>query len=230
MSMTKIHKIIILLLIILSVIFLDYKFNTSKNIMDVKNCAYTIQGEKVSLIDGYKKDDFTVTTYFGNKIDGDFNNDKIIDSAFILTQNTGGTGTFFYLAVALNKKNTCEGINAIFLGDRISPQGIEINNGEIVVNYADRRMDEPMVAFTSIGISRSFMVENDILIETTKEDSIKETSCLLYGGRIELSLECEGSSNFKNTCLNDSCLKNQEVKICNCGEGRCFNGKECVDL
>jgi len=229
--MNKIFKIIIFLFIILCIVFLDYKLNTSKNIMDVKNCTYTIQGEKVSLVDGYKKDGFIVTTYFGNKIDGDFNNDKNIDSAFILTQNTSGSGTFFYLAVALNKKNTCEGINAIFLGDRISPQGIEIRNNEIIANYADRKIDEPMVAFTSIGVSRSFIVENNILIETTKEDSIKETSCLLYGGRIELSLECEGSSSFPNTCISNSCsLKNQEVKICNCGEGRCFNGKECVDL
>ena len=55
------------------------------------------------------------------------------------------------------------------MGDRIAPHTTEWRNGEIVVNYADRKSDEPMTTKPSVGVSRYFRLENDTLIEIAKQ-------------------------------------------------------------
>jgi hypothetical protein len=102
-----------------------------------------------------------ITRYFGNRIDVDLNGDGQKDAAFIVTQTGAGSGTFYYLAHTL-------GGEAVFLGDRIAPQTTEWRNGQVVVNYADRRLDEPMTAKPSVGVTRYFKAEGNTLVEVKK--------------------------------------------------------------
>ncbi len=139
---------------------------------DYKNTTYQIDGQKITLIDGSANfiagDDSAPRAsikYFGNQIEGDFNNDGRMDAAFLLTQNNGGSGTFYYVVAALNTTKGWQGTNGIFLGDRIAPQTTEFRDGSIIVNYADRKSGEPMTAPTSVGISKYLKVENGMLIE-----------------------------------------------------------------
>ena len=127
-----------------------------------KDISYEIEGQIVTLKNS------TSTKYFGNEVKGDFNGDGLEDVAFLLTQDSGGSGTFFYIVVALREGDGFLGINGIFLGDRIAPQTTELKNGEIVVNYADRRPDEPMTATPSVGVSRYFKVVDNKLAEIKK--------------------------------------------------------------
>lgn len=234
--MTKKQKIFALIFIALA--FLTWELNIPKEVNDPQNCTYSIDDKSVTLSNGYAEEEINdssskiITQYFGNAVSSDLNNNGKVDTAFIVTQNTGGSGTFFYLVVALDCENNCKGTNAIFLGDRISPQTTEAQEGAIIVNYADRRIDEPMVAFPSIGVSRNFLIENDVLIEVTSEEAVKETSCLLSGGTVGSSLCCMSSPNFPNSCLIGSCgcspSNSHQIKTCNCEEGKCFNGTQCV--
>jgi heat shock protein HslJ len=96
------------------------------------------------------------TTYFGNEVTHDFNNDGRPDTAFILTQNSGGSGTFYYVVVALNMERGYVGSTGILLGDRIAPQTTEMSQNKatpdvIVVNYADRKAGEPFTTPPSVG-------------------------------------------------------------------------------
>jgi hypothetical protein len=129
---------------------------------DYKNIAYEIDGQTVILKNG------TSVQYFGNDAIGDLNGDRRRDVAFLLTQNPGGSGTFYYIAVALKTVDGYQGTNALFLGDRIAPQTTEIRNGEVIVNYADRKIDEPMTANPSVGISKYFKVINNKIVEAIK--------------------------------------------------------------
>ena len=43
-----------------------------------------------------------VTRYFGSEVRGDLNGDGREDVAFLLTQQSGGSGTFFYAVAALD--------------------------------------------------------------------------------------------------------------------------------
>jgi hypothetical protein len=139
--------------------------------------SYWIEGESVRLTDGVSEktvpDSATVVTtrIFGNEAEGDLNADGISDRAFILTQNAGGSGTFFYIGVALKTDDGYQGLNALLLGDRIAPQSTEIREGKVVVNYADRNEGEPMTAEPSLGMSRTLYVENAKLIEEIPIDT-----------------------------------------------------------
>ncbi len=248
MDMSK----IIIAFVIIAVVGVGYWVYQSKpentepveeenTVFDSRNCTYVVEGKDVTLMNGYSEEEIVpgsaskiITQYFGNEVSGDFNGDGLADTAFILTQNSGGSGTFYYVAVALGTDDGCKGTNAILLGDRIAPQTTEVRNGEIVVNYADRKIGEPMTAQPSIGISREFAIEGSKLKEVTPEAARKEQSCLVWGGSIDTSLCCLSAEDFPNTCLIGACGcsadNSHEVKVCDCGPGKCFDGKGCSAL
>ena len=99
------------------------------------------------------------TRNFGMEYPADLNNDGREDIVFLLTQNNGGTGTFYYVVGALNTEQGYVGTDSYLLGDRIAPQSIEKNSPNekhtsvIVVNFADRAVGEPMTTSPSIGKS-----------------------------------------------------------------------------
>ena len=142
---------------------------------DYKNATYLIEGSFITLTDGIFEMEIApgsasrvTTRYFGNEAIGDLNKDGKNDIAFLLTQSTGGSGTFFYLVAALQTTSGVEGTNAIFLGDRIAPQNTTIQNGIITVNYADRNPGEPFTTQPSLGVSKYLKVNDSVLIETTQ--------------------------------------------------------------
>ena len=94
-----------------------------------------------------------VTRYFGNEARGDLNADGVEDVVFLLTQDTGGSGTFFYLVGAIKEGDGYRGTQAVLIGDRIAPQTTNFEDGLVVVNYAERVPGEPMSAQPSVGKS-----------------------------------------------------------------------------
>lgn len=138
----------------------------SPMVADYKDAEFTIDGKRVKLENGVAETETTpgsasktVTKYFGNEAKGDINGDGITDLAFLLTQETGGSGTFYYLVAALQgADNRYLGTNAISLGDRIAPQTTEYRDGGVIVNYAIRKAGEPMTVQPSIGVSKYFKI------------------------------------------------------------------------
>jgi heat shock protein HslJ len=118
-----------------------------------KDIECTIEGETVLLEDGVAEREAAagsavkvLTRYFGNEVEGDLDGDGIPDVAFLLTQETGGSGVFFYLVGAIKTPKGYRGTHATFVGDRIAPRSTEYRDGVVVVNHAERRPGEPMVA------------------------------------------------------------------------------------
>ncbi len=139
---------------------------------EYKNAPFTIEGSEVRLVDGIHSVPITadsttsiVTRYFGNETFGDLNGDGVDDVAFLVTQSGGGSGTFYYVVATLKEGGEYHGTNAVFLGDRVAPQPNQIQEGVLFVHYADRMPNEPMTAVPSIGVSRSFHVEEGVLSE-----------------------------------------------------------------
>ena len=139
------------------------------------NCSYIIDDRTVTLDNGYAEEAVSgsnakiITRYFGNEASGDFNNDGLADTAFILTQDHSGSGVFYYLVVALSGKGACRGTKAVLLGDRISPQTTNFQEGKIVVNFAERKIDEAMTTPPSVGVSKYFIVDGYNLVEVKQE-------------------------------------------------------------
>ena len=145
-----------------------------------KDIAYQIDGQTIQLKDGIStvlsapgSTLQTVTRYFGNEAFGDLNGDGQVDVAFLLTQEKGGSGTFFYVVAALKTDQGYIGTDGIYLGDRIVPQSIIIENSMIVVNYADRKSNEPFTTAPSVGATKYVRVVGDSLMELNPESKIE---------------------------------------------------------
>lgn len=143
-----------------------------------KNATYNIEGVAVTLTNGVSEKEAApgsaskiITRYFGNEAMGDIDGDGAGDKAFLLTQQRGGSGMFYYAAAVVSGKNYA-GTNAIFLGDRIAPQSTQITNGEIVVNYAERKPGEPMTTQPSVGVTKYIQFINGKLV--SKINSFEE--------------------------------------------------------
>ena len=161
--MKKITIIIIVLVVVAAAVvagvFMSGK--SSGSVGGPENATYTIDGQKVTLVNGVSEVAAapgsvtkTTTRYFGNAVTYDLNGDGRPDTAFILTQDTGGSGTFYYFVAALNMPNGYVGSEGFLLGDRIAPQSTSMGTGTVViVNYADRAPGENFAVQPSVGKS-----------------------------------------------------------------------------
>ena len=133
-----------------------------------KNATYYIDGTAVTLVDGDSVDpaSYASTGYFGNEVFADLNADNREDVVFLLTQDTGGSGLFFYVVAAIQTDNGYKGSQAYFLGDRIAPQTTEYRDGIVIVNYADRALDEPFSTPPSIGKSARLNFDAETMVFT----------------------------------------------------------------
>jgi heat shock protein HslJ len=128
---------------------------------DYQSIAYKIDGSVVKLENGVSETEAApgsaskvVTRYFGNLAQGDLTGDGTVDLAFLLTQETGGSGIFYYLVAAIQQADgRYSGTSGVLLGDRIAPQTTEIRDGKVIVNYAVRKAGEPMTTRPSEGKS-----------------------------------------------------------------------------
>lgn len=143
----------------------------STTTFDPLNATYMIDRVPVTLVNGKASMSAApgsaariITNIFGEPATGDLNGDGVPDAAILLTQDAGGSGTFFYVAAAINTSGTAQGTDAYFLGDRIAPQNIAITNGEIVTNYAVRAAGEPMTTQPSIGTTTYLVLKGSSLV------------------------------------------------------------------
>lgn len=156
---------VIAVLIVGFYIFNTYIYNEKQGDQTMaashKDAAYVIDGQVVQLKDGVAETEAApgsaskiVTKYFGNEAKADFDQDGREDVVFLLTQEMGGSGTFYYIVAALNKETGYEGSQGLLLGDRIAPQTTEIGDSRlVVVNYADRKPGEDFSVKPSVGKS-----------------------------------------------------------------------------
>jgi len=137
---------------------------------DPLNATYRIEGVAVRLMDGRCElpaapgsATMIRTTVFGKPVYGDIDGDGDEDVAVFLTHDPGGSGIFFYVAAALNENGNYRGTNAVLLGDRIAPLNIGIQNTVVVVNYIDRRPEEPMSTRPTVDKTVQLILKNDNL-------------------------------------------------------------------
>jgi len=142
---------------------------------DYKNAEFSIDGNRVKLTNGVAQTEATpgsaskvTTRYFGNEIKTDLDGDGREDVAFILTQDRGGSGTYYYAVVALQTDRGYVGSDGYLLGDRIAPQSTNVSQNPkqkhvVVFNYVERAPGEPMTAQPSIGKSVYLKLDPDSL-------------------------------------------------------------------
>lgn len=160
----------VLVVLGLIMIFLFPPSKTVARQFDPLNTTYTIDGLKVALTNGLAQTEAApgsaskiITRIFGGLAVGDLNSDGRPDASFLIERDPGGSGSFYYAAVALNTPAGAEGSNAVLLGDRIAPQSLEIRGAQVIANYAERIPGEPMTARPSLGVSKYMTVRGSVL-------------------------------------------------------------------
>lgn len=148
-----------------------YNEKQAETAPDHRDATFLVEGARITLNDGLAETPAgpgsasqVVTRYFGNELWTDLNGDGKDDAVFLITQASGGTGTFYYVVAALASETGFVGSEAMFIGDRISPQSVHLSTKPehrqvIVVAYADRLPGEPMSA--SPSVSKSMLLKLD---------------------------------------------------------------------
>lgn len=141
---------------------------------DPLNTAYTIDGESYVLVNGKSEKEIVpgaetkiIILAWNTPVSGDISGDGLNDAAMIITKDAGGSGIFYYVVSAIRNPQTDQavGTNAILLGDRIVPENISINEGVILVNYANRTSKDSMVTPPSVEISKWILFKKEKLVE-----------------------------------------------------------------
>jgi|GEM_PF-1441708 len=67
-----------------------------------------------------------------------------------------------------------------------------------------------------------------------EEETGKEQACIDSGGTVTTGMCCKSTGDFPDLCAVGACAcspeNSHEVKICDCGEGKCFDGNACVRM
>lgn len=117
----------------------------------VKNLKLTIDGQTFALSGGAAEVEAApgsatknTALIVGEPVAGDANGDGKPDEALLISNDPGGSGTFYYAVVAVADGGGYRASNAVLLGDRIEPQGIEFADGHFVYRFLERRPGQPM--------------------------------------------------------------------------------------
>ena len=119
-----------------------------------RNASFTVDGTLITLVNGVSSapeessSARTTTRYLGGEASGDLNGDGLEDFSFWVTQDSGGSGTFYYVVVALKSPSGYTTTNAFLVGDRIAPESMQIRPDarELHVRFVGRKRGEPMTA------------------------------------------------------------------------------------
>lgn len=96
---------------------------------------------------------------------GDLNGDGVDDAAVILSADPGGSGTFYYLAAALNEDGSYHVIASVFLGDRIEVKSLKILAPAIEVTLLDRALGQPMASPPTVETTSTYQLQANQLVK-----------------------------------------------------------------
>lgn len=100
---------------------------------------------------------------------GDLNGDGAEDAAVILATDVGLTGTFYDLAVTLNRNETPIHVASTFLGDQIQPQAMQIEAGQIQLTMLTHDVDDAKCC-PSLEVVKTYRLEDEQRLESVGEE------------------------------------------------------------
>ncbi len=143
----------------------------------LKNAEYQgIYQEPIQLTDGtYEGEPFVeggasrpTVTFIEPYAFGDLNGDGVDDAVVLLVENSGGSGSFVYMAAVLNQGGKPENVDTVLLGDRAQVQSLTIADGQINVTMVTHGPDDPMCCPTQEA-EQTYELQENKLVQTAGE-------------------------------------------------------------
>ena len=123
----------------------------------VRNLTLNLDGQSFALKDGVAEKDSApgsaaknTARIVGEPAVGDATGEGEQDAALLIANDPGGSGTFYYAVLAVNRGGAYQATNAVSLGDRIVPKGIDFTDGHFIYNFLDRKSGEAMTEEPSV--------------------------------------------------------------------------------
>ena len=98
-------------------------------------------------------------------IDGRSSGQSGDDAATITIEQTGGSGTFYFLHALVGEDGDLRDAGVAFIGDRIRVEGVSIHDGVIVVALLDRAPEAAMASEPTVAVIRRFALKSGELVE-----------------------------------------------------------------
>ena len=178
---------------------------TAQTALDPLNATYRIAGQPVCLVGGRSEHPAAPgsattirTVVWRQPVYADLDGDGDVDAAVVLIQDPGGSGTFYYVAAAININGRYRGTNTVLLGDRIHPADIAIRNHVLVVNYLDRHPEEPLGAMPSVARTTALVVQQGQLSESLLPDDRENVTrgWVTIGHEVRSFRPCNGENDL----------------------------------
>jgi hypothetical protein len=99
---------------------------------------------------------------------GDLDQDGLSDAVVVLAENSGGSGTFIYLAAVRNENGVPVNTSTILLGDRVKVQSLRVVDGQIVVTALTHAPEDPLCCPTQQA-EETYLLNNGQLIQLNNE-------------------------------------------------------------
>jgi heat shock protein HslJ len=99
---------------------------------------------------------------------GDLDGDGQDEAAVILVTNTGGSGSFYDLAIVRKQSGALTNLATTLLGDRVQIKSLRIENGKISVDLLTQGPDDAMCCPTQYVINQ-YALQNGELVQTGSE-------------------------------------------------------------
>ncbi|MDH3713691.1 MAG: hypothetical protein OET44_07590 [Gammaproteobacteria bacterium] len=167
--------------------------------IDPLNVEYEIEGSAIRLRDGNYEMPAAPgsaakiqVAVFDGPVYGHLDDDGAIDAAVVLVYQSGGSGTFYYVAAAVNRDGGYRGTNGLLLGDRVMPQSVRIENRTVVTDFADRGPQEPMAATPTINVTKYAYLDGGGLIAVPADT--EASGWVTFGHEVRSFQPCDGDT------------------------------------
>ena len=181
------------------------KHATGPSAADPLNATYTIEDRTLPLTDGLYNAAAApgsatrvMAEVFGRPLFVDLDQDGDEDAVVVILYDSGGSGTFYYIAAAINQNGSYSGTPGYLLGDRIIAQAVEYSNGVLTAHYLDRRPGEPMSAQPTVRTELLLRLTGGKLIPVashTAEEQVLE-GWVTIGHEVQSFLSCSEKTEY----------------------------------
>jgi hypothetical protein len=143
----------------------------------LKNAQYQgIYDQPVTLTDGqYEGPPFVeggasrpTVTFIEPYALGDLDGDGAADAAVLLVENSGGSGSFVYLAAVLDRGGSPDNVATALLGDRLQPQSLAITKGRIDLQVIGFGPNDPLCCPTQQE-EQTYALQDGQLVQTSSQ-------------------------------------------------------------
>lgn len=140
-------------------------------LQDPANATYSIERATVTLVNGRAEQDVApgsasknVATLTDQRVTGDVDGDGKPDTVVIVTYQSGGSGTFHYVAALLSTASSGAAGPSALLGDRIKVNAIRLDGRAIVVELLERSTGQPFTSSPTVPTVKRFEVVQGLLV------------------------------------------------------------------